>query len=60
MLAAFNNQTLMANVGIPKPGMATWKFRNALRDGEERFVSETEVLELVLLPNSGQVGVSSY
>ncbi len=60
MLAAFNNQDSTERVSIPKPGMAAWKFRNALRDGEERFVSETEVLELVPLPNSGQVWVSSY
>ena len=29
-------------------------------DGGERFVSEKEVLQLELLPNSGQVWVSSY
>ena len=29
-------------------------------DGRERFVSEKEVLQLELLPNSGQVWVSSY
>jgi len=29
-------------------------------DGGERFVSENEVLELEMLPNSGQVWVSSY
>ena len=29
-------------------------------DGRERFVSESEILELELLPNSGQVWASSY
>ncbi|HSN94894.1 MAG TPA: alpha-amylase family glycosyl hydrolase, partial [Anaerolineaceae bacterium] len=60
VLVAFNNQVVMANVGIPMPGMAGWKFRNILGNGEESFVSENGLLELVLQPNSGQAWVSSY
>lgn len=60
VLAAFNNQQTTEKIAVPIPGTAGWKFRDVLGEGGERFVSEKEVLELELLPNSGQVWVSSY
>lgn len=60
VLVALNNQAVMANVSIPMPGMTDWKFRNALGNDGEVFVSEKDSLELVLQPNSGQVWASSY
>lgn len=60
VLIAFNNQQTTERIAVPMPGMAGWKFKEFLQDNAENFVSEKEILELELLPNSGQVWVSSY
>ena len=60
VLAAFTNQNSTEKIAVPMPGIAGWKFKNVLGNDEERFVSEKEIFELNLMPNSGQVWVSSY
>jgi maltooligosyltrehalose synthase len=55
------DQRLGTNAGLSQLSQAIHDRGMALvLDSGERFVAENEVLELELLPNSGQVWVSSY